>query len=253
MSTTSGAQGSGEQPLAAASSSFPLPPLQYVNLYTDENVLKGRAPPPPPPITEGTYMSFGTQITINDAIITPLESQHWRRLYPRGDFDYKKELKKINVSILVNFLDLLDIIIRCPDTEKRVDKCHDISTLFINFHHLINELRPHQARETIRVAMSYQKKTREETAIALERHMLQVHKIVRNALATIPDLGDSKSGLESLLNSAITPPASVERPLISENNEDNPSNDISQHNHYQVDELDRLMCSVISSMNDSDS
>jgi len=31
-------------------SSMPLPPMQYVNMYTDENVKKGRAPKPPPPV-----------------------------------------------------------------------------------------------------------------------------------------------------------------------------------------------------------
>jgi len=31
-------------------SSMPLPPMQYVNLYSDENVKKGRAPKPPPPV-----------------------------------------------------------------------------------------------------------------------------------------------------------------------------------------------------------
>jgi len=31
-------------------SSMPLPPMQYVTLYTDENVKKGRAPKPPPPV-----------------------------------------------------------------------------------------------------------------------------------------------------------------------------------------------------------
>lgn len=29
-------------------SAFPLPPMQYVNLYTDDNIKKGRTPPPPP-------------------------------------------------------------------------------------------------------------------------------------------------------------------------------------------------------------
>ena len=31
-------------------SSLPLPPMHYVNLYTDENIKRGRAPKPPPPI-----------------------------------------------------------------------------------------------------------------------------------------------------------------------------------------------------------
>ena len=30
--------------------SFPLPPMQYVQHYTDENIKRGRAPKPPPPI-----------------------------------------------------------------------------------------------------------------------------------------------------------------------------------------------------------
>ena len=31
-------------------SSLPLPPMQYINLYTDENVKRGRIPEPPPPV-----------------------------------------------------------------------------------------------------------------------------------------------------------------------------------------------------------
>lgn len=31
-------------------SAYPLPPLQYVNMYSDDNIKKGKAPPPPPPI-----------------------------------------------------------------------------------------------------------------------------------------------------------------------------------------------------------
>ena len=51
---------------------------------------------------------FGQTISIDDTIIRPLETQGLRRLYPR-DYDHKKELKKINASILVNFLDLIDV------------------------------------------------------------------------------------------------------------------------------------------------
>ena len=31
-------------------SSMPQPPTQYISLYSDENIKKGRAPKPPPPI-----------------------------------------------------------------------------------------------------------------------------------------------------------------------------------------------------------
>lgn len=35
------------------SSSYPIPPMQYVNLYSDENILKNKSLDPPKPITEG--------------------------------------------------------------------------------------------------------------------------------------------------------------------------------------------------------
>lgn len=54
--------------------SLPLPPLQYINSYTDENVKRGRAPRPPPPIHD-TYTMFGNTMNAEDTIIRPLESQ----------------------------------------------------------------------------------------------------------------------------------------------------------------------------------
>lgn len=57
-------------------SSLPPPPLTYINLYTDENIRRGRAPKPPPiPPSHETYSMFGTQFHADDAIIRPLESQ----------------------------------------------------------------------------------------------------------------------------------------------------------------------------------
>jgi hypothetical protein len=32
------------------SSTYPLAPMEYVNMYTDDNVKSGKAPPPPPGI-----------------------------------------------------------------------------------------------------------------------------------------------------------------------------------------------------------
>ena len=138
---------------------MPIPPMHYVKLYTDDNVKKGTAPKPPPPIQD-TYSMFGMTVNNDDAIIQSLESQvcshsqdgllytfivqGFKRLYSSKDIDRKKELRKLNHSVLVNFLDLIDILIKCTESPKRDEKIEDINLLFIHMHHLINEFRPHQ-------------------------------------------------------------------------------------------------------------
>ena len=67
---------SGQGPEVTQVSSLPLPPAAYINLYTDENIRRGRAPkPPPPPAQNDTYSMFGIPFHADDAIIRPLESQ----------------------------------------------------------------------------------------------------------------------------------------------------------------------------------
>ena len=46
---------------------------------------------------------FGNSFTADDQIIRSLEIQGFRRLY-RQNYDHKRELKKLNHSILANFL-----------------------------------------------------------------------------------------------------------------------------------------------------
>lgn len=55
-------------------SSLPLPPMQYINFYTDDNVRRNRAPLPPRPIHD-SYSMFGHPFNADDAIIRSLESQ----------------------------------------------------------------------------------------------------------------------------------------------------------------------------------
>lgn len=171
MASTSSTTTEQQQPSTVLA--YPLPPLQYIN-----NIDPNNLPPPPPPITEGVYHMFGQKISLDDAIIAPLEAHGTKRLFPRSEYDHKKELKKINASILVNFIDLIDVLVKCPDTDKRIEKCNDIATLFINFHHLINELRPHQARETLRVWLTAQKKTRDEITKKLNAEMDRMTKVL---------------------------------------------------------------------------
>lgn len=166
-------------------SSMPLPPMQYVSLYTDENIRRGRAPKPPPPIKDN-YSMFGVTFHADDQIVRPLEDQGLRRLYPHN-YDHRRELKKLNHSIVINFLDLLDILIKLPDSPKRTEKMDDLTLLFIHIHHLINEFRPHQARETLRVMMEVQKRQRLDTAERFHKHLEHVRERLQTCFQSLPD------------------------------------------------------------------
>lgn len=221
---------STEMAESAQVSSLPLPPLQYVNLYTDDNIQKGRAPSPPKPIQD-TYSMFGSHYNTDDVIIRPLESQGIRRLYPQN-YDHKRELKKLNHSILVNFLDMLDILIRCPETTKREEKKEDINLLFIHIHHLINEFRPHQARETLRVMLEVQKRQRMETTERFSKHLEKVTEILQNSLANLPDASDMDCNL-------LVPTESMD---ASDDKEKQETESEDCHG------LDRLMCNIVDSL-----
>ncbi|CAK8696947.1 unnamed protein product [Clavelina lepadiformis] len=171
------AQPSSNNVEAQIQSAFPLPVMEYVNQYTDEAVKSGRAPNPPPPLTD-TYHMFGQPCHEDDVIIRPLEMQGLPRLYPEV-YDKREELKKINVSILCNFLDLLDILVKCGVSQGRDEKIEDLNMLFINMHHLINEFRPHQARETLKVMMEMQKKNLHEEGDKLGKAMENSSEILR--------------------------------------------------------------------------
>lgn len=212
-------------------SAFPLPPMQYVSLYTDENVKRGRAPAPPPPIQD-SYMMFGNTFTADDQIIRPLESQGFRRLYPQN-YDHKRELKKLNHSVLANFLDMLDILIKAPDSPKRNEKLEDLNLIFIHMHHLINEFRPHQARETLRVMMELQKKQRQEIAERFQTHLDKVTELIQKSLASLPD--DFSLDSKALVKSEILM-SNFEEPEATVKTE-------------PVDQLDKMMCDIVDSMN----
>jgi mediator of RNA polymerase II transcription subunit 7 len=63
-------------------------------------------------------------------------------------------LKKVIRSILLNFLELITIL--ADDPTQAPNKIQDMTVLFLNAHHMINEYRPHQARETLILMMEEQ-------------------------------------------------------------------------------------------------
>lgn len=190
-------------------SPFPLPPLDYSKNYSDENVKSGNAPDPPPPI-RGEYSIFGANFETEEPIIRSLEQQGIHRLYPTN-FNRQTELKKLNHSILTNFMELLDLLIKEPASPKRTRKLDDIQLLFINMHHLVNELRPHQARETLRVMMERQKQQRLETADKLDKLVDKVLALVQSCSISLHAESDNldKNNLKTDLNAEDTKSSSM--------------------------------------------
>eukprot|EP00062_Callorhinchus_milii_P021920 gi/632979155/ref/XP_007906312.1/ PREDICTED: LOW QUALITY PROTEIN: mediator of RNA polymerase II transcription subunit 7 [Callorhinchus milii] len=221
-------------------SALPLPPTQYCKEYTDENVRKCLAPKPPPPIRD-SYMMFGNQFQCDELIIRPLEGQGIERLHPM-QFDHKKELKKLNMSILVNFLDLLDILIKSPGSIKREEKLEDLKLLFVHMHHLINEYRPHQARETLRVMMEVQKRQCLETAERFQKHLDRVVEMIQTSLSSLPD---------DLASTGDAPVRVKAEPMeVEEGNcgQAEREKEASLGKKEQVNDKDAAMCAIIDDM-----
>ncbi|KAJ1846890.1 Ribonucleases P/MRP protein subunit pop1 [Coemansia sp. RSA 2708] len=150
----------------ALDSSFPAPP-DYYSAFTDANVqrlaevdckaelddpeLKLLVPPPPP--QSGTYSSFGRVWHVHDRLPT-LAEQNIPQLYPEGPVDRVAELKRLNRSVIFEFLDLVDVLVKDPSQyTARTDRIRDV---FVNIHHLINEYREHQAKETLKLMIQQQ-------------------------------------------------------------------------------------------------
>jgi hypothetical protein len=163
-------------------------------------------------------------------LIRSLESQGLHRLYPIPEptaststkksstsiniNNHKKELKKLNHSILIAYLDLLEILVKAPNTQIQIEqsppplppganpdeeppkpiiiyktlreqKLEDMELLFIHMHHLINELRPHQARDNIRCILEMQKQQRAETARKFKAHLFRIMNLLRTCIQSV--------------------------------------------------------------------
>eukprot|EP00842_Homolaphlyctis_polyrhiza_P006170 jgi/Hompol1/6554/HPOL_000221-RA len=137
----------------------------------------------PPALVTRPIAVFGSMLDIQAPVVPPLESMGIPRLFSDAvahslpGADRAAELKRLNHSLLYNFLYLLDLLIKDP--EQAQQKTEHIRLILINMHHLLNELRPHQARDMLAIMMQEQIARRRKTTQSLREHIAAVKRELR--------------------------------------------------------------------------
>ncbi|KAL0248796.1 hypothetical protein GEMRC1_004030 [Eukaryota sp. GEM-RC1] len=115
------------------STTYPPPPPFY-QLYTEEHSLD---PPEPPSDSGNTFISFDESFPLVKQAQNL--SDQATQLFPSDLTDLKSELKKLNRSLLFNFMELLRVAIKFPS--KYLPKVTEIETIIINFKFLLEHYR----------------------------------------------------------------------------------------------------------------
>ncbi|CAL9728035.1 mediator of RNA polymerase II transcription subunit 7 [Monosporozyma unispora] len=185
----------------AISSLYPAPP-PYIKFFTESNVnklpdyVKERQAPvettsdepvimneleyliPPAMPKSQQYRAFGSVWQIKDTL-PDLESMGITQLYKKSkdgevtNYQYKiQELRRLLKSLLLNYLELVSVLTIDPSLYEA--KVEHIRTILINIHHLLNEYRPHQSRESLIMLLEEQLEYKKEEIKKIEKTCEQV-------------------------------------------------------------------------------
>lgn len=108
---------------------------------------------PPPPPADGKWRTFGAEHDLN-APDPSLEEAGIEVLFPSDPsvkLNPQPYLLSLARSMLTTFLALTGTL--SEDPTQYEDRVIDLKTIVTNMHHLINQYRPHQARETLILMM----------------------------------------------------------------------------------------------------
>ena len=140
-----------------------------------------------------------------------------------GIFDGRVS-NRINRSLLANFVELVDILIKKPVLFKYVqsvrwvcllwllsicvdesqltysllssEKLDEVELLFLNMHNLINAFRPHQARETVIQMLETQVQERRDAARDIRRTIDESRRAVERVHAELHETTDDLAAAE---------------------------------------------------------
>lgn len=184
------------------------PPPAYYKVFTEANAealalceasagapegqLQFMVPPLPP---EGpSYQSFGALWHFEERIPT-LAEMGMEQLYPDSHADLLPaerltakvaELKKLLKLLLLSFLELIKVLATLP--EHFGTKIDNMRAILINMHHLLNEYRPHQSRESLIFLLQTQIDKRKQEVVEIEEACKQVGDRLRKVIWETQDV-----------------------------------------------------------------
>ncbi|OAL52533.1 mediator of RNA polymerase II transcription subunit 7 [Pyrenochaeta sp. DS3sAY3a] len=113
---------------------------------------------------------------------------------PPSSVDRQAYLFRFLRSILLSYMSLLGIVALNPVSPAKDDKTADILTLVTNMHALINEYRPHQARETLIAKMEEQVQRKRGEVEGVRKISERVREVLRGFGAEAPGEEGGKQG-----------------------------------------------------------
>lgn len=96
-----------------------------------------------------------------------------------------EELKKLLKSLLLNFLEIVGVMSIAP--EQFSTKIEHIRTILINIHHLLNEYRPHQSRESLILLLEKQVEIKKDEIKEIERVCNEVETKIKTLVEQFVD------------------------------------------------------------------
>ncbi|OWZ16224.1 Mediator of RNA polymerase II transcription subunit [Phytophthora megakarya] len=144
---------------------------------------------------EPIYHMFGSPYSTQD-VVPDLLPHAEKKLYAKNDetVHYKAEMKKINRSLLANFVELVDVLVKKPAMFNA--KLDDVELLFLNMHNLINAFRPHQARETVIQMLKTQVQERRDAARDIRRTIDESRQSVERVHGELHDSTDDAAAAD---------------------------------------------------------
>ncbi|BBN69876.1 Mediator complex, subunit Med7 [Prunus dulcis] len=135
----------------------------------------------------------GHAFVMTDDILPSLEDQGVHQLYPKGPNigmpPSVLELRSLNRELQLHILELADILVERPSQYAR--RVEDISLIFKNLHHLLNSLRPHQARATLIHILELQIQRRKQAVEDIKRRREEARRLLKESIGTLEDTNAS--------------------------------------------------------------